>query len=62
MMLSILLAATVPDRWEFIWASYAVFIVVFIILILAPVIWRNQLRKKLNQYYRRKELLKSSEQ
>lgn len=52
-----LTAATLPDRWEFIWASYGVFLLVFIGLAIAPIIWRKRIVRDLKRYYRRQSLL-----
>jgi heme exporter protein CcmD len=57
-----LIAMVPPDRWEFIWASYAAFVVVFILLALAPIIRRKRVINDLKRYYRRQSLLNDNEQ
>ena len=46
-----------PDRWEFIWASYAIFLITVIALVVWPIIRKKQLKNELRQYYQRKKLL-----
>lgn len=46
-----------PDRWEFIWASYAVFLITVIAMVVWPILRRKQLKKELKQHYQRKKLL-----
>ncbi|NVJ50804.1 MAG: heme exporter protein CcmD [Gammaproteobacteria bacterium] len=50
-----------PDRWEFIWASYAFFALTFIFLVVAPVIRKVRLRRELKQYYLRQRLLQDEQ-
>ncbi len=57
----LLAASALPERWEFIWASYGVFLLVFIGLAFAPVIWRKRIVKDLKRYYRRQSLLNEKE-
>jgi heme exporter protein CcmD len=56
-----LVAFIPPDRWEFIWASYAAFVVVFVLLAVAPLVSRKRLIGDLKRYYRRQSLLNDNE-
>ncbi|NVJ62326.1 MAG: heme exporter protein CcmD [Gammaproteobacteria bacterium] len=51
-----------PDRWEFIWASYAVFFVTLAVLVIWPIVRKKQLKKELKQYYQRKKLLQNEQE
>lgn len=55
-----ILATTSPDRWVYIWSSYGVFVLVFVALMVAPIVWRSKLIGRLKQYYKRKQLLDRS--
>lgn len=58
----ILLTATVsPDRWAFIWGSYGVFLLVFILLIVLAISGRKSVKQRLKQYYKRKDLLDTTD-
>ncbi|PWK49970.1 heme exporter protein CcmD [Pleionea mediterranea] len=57
----ILLTATIsPDRWTFIWGSYGVFLLVFIMLIVLAIAGQKSVKQRLKHYYKRKALLKNT--
>ncbi len=59
-MIVSLATSTPPDRWEFIWASYAAYLVIFVALIVTPIIRREKIKARLKHYYKRKSLLEEN--